>query len=395
MIRQEILDFFPQGAESQADTDLEFLRCTQRPEYEVGTERISIVDLFSGCGGMTLGVAHAAHRSGFAIDIPLAVDLDTDSIEVFRSNFQKANCVQGDVCDLFNGNLYDRMTTVERRTRKRFGTRVDFLLGGPPCQGNSDLNNHSRRNDPRNELYARMARASRVLEPKIVIIENVPAVLHDRGRVVDSTFRSLENTGYDVADEVLELSRLGVPQIRRRHILVASSDPDCDPEFIIASLKSGLFASARTVRWAIGDLAKCSGDTDFDQVGVQSSENKRRIQWLFDHNLYDLPDEHRPPCHRDKPHSYKSIYGRLHWDKPAQTITTGFGSMGQGRFVHPSKLRTITPHEAARLQCFPDFFSFLKISKRSAWSRLIGNAVPPFLTLRIGELIFSKAPRPV
>src|SRR5690606_5320498 len=84
--------------------------------------------------------------------------------------------------------------------------------------------------------------------------------------------------------------------------------------------------------------------------------NKKRIDYLFENNLWDLPDSQRPDCHKEKSHSYKSCYGRLRWDKPAQTLTSGFGSMGQGRYVHPLQRRVITPHEAARIQGFPDFF---------------------------------------
>jgi DNA (cytosine-5)-methyltransferase 1 len=84
------------------------------------------------------------------------------------------------------------------------------------------------------------------------------------------------------------------------------------------------------------------------------------------------------------------MYGRLLWDEPAQTITTGFGSMGQGRFVHPGRPRTLTPHEAARLQTFPDFFTFRKARTRHALARMIGNAVPPLLTVALGLAVMPN-----
>src|SRR5262249_42014582 len=120
-----------------------------------------------------------------------------------------------------------------------------------------------------------------------------------------------------------------------------------------------------------------------------SELNSKRIAWLFSHGKFDLPNSQRPKCHREKPHSYNSVYGRLRWNLPAQTITTGFGSMGQGRYVHPSRHRTITPHEAARLQCLPDFFVFDAVVSRGAWADLIGNAVPPFLLFRITERLLG------
>src|SRR5690606_26715584 len=97
---------------------------------------------------------------------------------------------------------------------------------------------------------------------------------------------------------------------------------------------------------------------------------------LFDNVLHDLPDSERPDCHRLKNHSYLAVYGRLYWDRPAPTITRGFAYTGRGRFVHPLEPRTLTPHEAARVQFFPDYFSFGN-ANRSTMQNIIGNAVPP------------------
>jgi DNA (cytosine-5)-methyltransferase 1 len=370
--------------------DLLFLRSRTRPSYEDGKDpSLVLVDLFSGCGGMSLGMMHAAHKAGFSVRIPLALDNDGDAVEVYRRNFPKANCVHASVSEWFDGDLEQRTTRAERKTKTYVGAGVDFLLAGPPCQGNSDLNNHSRRDDPRNALYARVARAARILDARILVIENVPAVLHDRGNVVGLTMRTLEKSGYKVADGIIDLQKVGVPQKRRRHILIATCDSLLNPVYLLHALQSEL-GEQRDVRWAIGDLHDLVAKDDFDRSPKPGPDNARRIRWLFDHDEYDLPDEERPPCHRNKAHSYRSIYGRLRWDQPAQTITTGFGCMGQGRYVHPGVPRTLTPHEAARLQCFPDFFSFRGIAKRTGWARLIGNAVPPLLTMRIGEQVLDN-----
>jgi DNA (cytosine-5)-methyltransferase 1 len=112
----------------------------------------------------------------------------------------------------------------------------------------------------------------------------------------------------------------------------------------------------RTVGWAIRDLLGEASSGVYDSSGRVSKRSARRIAFLFDEKRYNLPNRLRPKCHRDGGHTYLSMYGRLRWDSPAQTITTGFGSMGQGRYVHPARRRTITPHEAARLQTFPDSF---------------------------------------
>ena len=124
-----------------------------------------------------------------------------------------------------------------------------------------------------------------------------------------------------------------------------------------------------------------------------SPENAQRMEWLIDNNRFDLPNEMRPDCHHDD-HSYRSMYGRLDWDQPAQTITTGYGSMGQGRYMHPSRPRTLTPHEAARLQTFPDFFEFGDDQPRKTWAHVIGNAVPPLLGVHIGQPLLTAMAQP-
>jgi DNA (cytosine-5)-methyltransferase 1 len=124
-----------------------------------------------------------------------------------------------------------------------------------------------------------------------------------------------------------------------------------------------------------------------------SPRNRRRALHLHHNALYDLDDRLRPSCHRYKVHSYKSVYGRMKWDEPAQTITTGFGSMGQGRFLHPAEVRVITPHEAARLQGLPDFFNFTGVRNRTSIQDMIGNAVIPKVAAQIVWSILSRSPK--
>lgn len=374
--------------------DHEFLTSTVRPPYEDGNGEVTMVDLFSGCGGMALGIAHAAHLEGRAIRIPLAIDHDESAVKVFRDNFPEAGCVSDDVCNWFDPAFDAPLTAVERQARARVGAGIDFLVGGPPCQGNSNLNNHTRRNDPRNALYARMARAARVLEPRIVVIENVPNVVNDQGRVIDATREALEQDGYVVDHAVLKLWHMGLPQLRRRHVVLASRDGDFVPAEVLKVLQDGSGHGVRDLEWAIADLVDVPVDTGFDMPSNPSQDNAQRIRWLFENDAYDLPNHLRPPCQQNDSHTYTSIYGRLHWNRPAQTITTGFNSIGQGRNIHPARHRSITPHEAARLQFLPDFFDFSVVNTRGAWARLIGNAVPPLLTMRISEHAFKRVPVP-
>ncbi len=369
--------------------DSGFLTRKRRPAYERSGRRcVSVVDLFCGCGGLTLGLAEALRRGRRSLRVPLAVDWDLKAATVFKRNFPAANVVCGPVEGLFDGEDGDPLTIKERRVRKLVGN-VDVLVGGPPCQGHSNLNNHTRRTDRRNSLHWLLARAAVVLQPRIVIIENVPDVLRDKKKVVERTRDTLLLAGFGVGDGLVDLCSLGLPQKRRRHLLIAGRNLPVELSQLFADL-IGAQESQRDVRWAIESTAHGANGDPLSVPSAVTPANVKRIKWLFANKAYDLPDRLRPRCHRDEDHSYKSVYGRLRWDLPSQTITGGFGSMGQGRFVHPSRSRTLTPREAARLQFFPDFFDFTPAVGRTAWAELIGNAVPPLLTLRLGSQLIES-----
>jgi len=343
------------------------------PRRPCGT--VTLVDLFCGCGGLTLGVWEAARLNRRRLDIRLAVDDSPDAIAVYRANFRLSPDLArlADINEVLPGDLGDRPRAAERRLRDSVG-QVDVLVAGPPCQGHSDLNNHTRRDDPRNGLYLRVIRAVELLEPKVVLIENVGTVIHDRSSVIQKSLKHLGKLRYGVAHQFVRADSLGLPQRRKRHILLAVRGNGLDVE----SLFPAQCAHAASLREFICDLVdepeKC--DDIFHTPSRMTPRNRKRVAYLFRHGVYDLPNSQRPDCHRNG-HSYKSMYGRLRWDVPAQTITTGFGSMGQGRFVHPAKERMITPHEAARIQGLPDFYDLSGVEKRTAIQAMIGNAVPP------------------
>lgn len=344
-----------------------------------------LVDLFAGCGGLSFGLAEAARRLNVAAEVALAVERDASALKVFERNLPTVDGRAAAVESVVDGELGAALTLTERRLAREVG-HVDILVGGPPCQGNSDLNNRTRRNDPRNRLYARMARAAEVLDPACVLVENVPSVRHDRACVVAVTREALTACGYRCAEAVLDATTAGVPQRRRRHVLLAVRDREVDVAFLESpKLRCG---HVRSIGWAIRDLETVQGISQFDSPAAISEENRKRIAWLFDRREYDLPNERRPECHHSS-HSYGSMYGRLRWSEPAQTLTTGFGSMGQGRYVHPSRRRTLTPHEAARIQTFPDYFDFGDTS-RTPLARMIGNAVPTLLNVAIGQTLISR-----
>lgn len=359
-----------------AMADLAYLR-KKNGIRGVGKKRTSvrIADLFSSCGFMSLGVSEACRALGKRFRSVLAVECNEAALNVYKKNFSPDKAEHMDIRKGLSGALGTKRKAKEKRFIRGVG-KIDLLLGGPPCQGHSDLNNYTRRSDPKNGLYKRMARFAELVKPKHIIIENVPAVVHDSSKVVQTTLNRLKKLGYHVDSGLVEISRLGVPQKRRRHIVIAS----LTKKLRLAEVVSRYTRKSRTVGWVLEDLLGHQSESLFDTASTPNSVTERRIDYLFDHHLYNLPNRIRPECHRSGGHSYTSVYGRLRWNGPAQTITTGFNTMGQGRFVHPRRRRTLTPHEAARLQFIPDFFSFDGVVARTQFAEMIGNAVPPKLT---------------
>jgi DNA (cytosine-5)-methyltransferase 1 len=274
---------------------------------------------------------------------------------------------------------------------------VELLIGGPPCQGHSNLNNHTRRDDPKNRLYLRMARAAEVLRPSAVVIENVLAVVNDKQQVVSRAIVHLKKLGYEVATSRIDLLKLGVAQTRKRHILLAVREDALPFGFSAADLLQieDQNATPHDLRWAIGDLLDVRPKSFFDEAAVPNADNQRRMKYLFENDVHNLPNEERPKCHQGK-HNYTSMYGRLWWDRPSQTITSGFATMGRGRFVHPGVPRCLTAHEAARIQGFPDYFKFVDERAKPRYELthtevqvIIGNAVPPPLTEALTSKLFD------
>jgi DNA (cytosine-5)-methyltransferase 1 len=350
------------------------------------TGNLSIADLFCGCGGLTLGVKEAACAVGLRPFVRLALDIDREGLEVYAVNFapQKTLCTDaGSVVDSKVMGWADTARfayppePIHSALRSAKGS-VDIVIAGPPCEGHSNLNNRTRRADPRNLLYLDAIAVAVALDATAVVIENVPDVVNDRSRVVDTAIALLRERGFRTTRAVLSADGLGLPQTRNRFFLAASRKSVLDLEQVIRAFAR----QPTTVRWAIEDLVDVQTDAVMDAVPALSFENRRRIDYLFDNELYELPDGMRPLCHQNG-HTYPSIYGRLRWDDPAGTITTGFMTPGRGRFIHPSRRRPLTAREAARLQGFPDWFRFavegVRPPSRKALAKWIGDAVPPLL----------------
>ncbi len=344
-------------------------------------------DLFCGAGGFALGVRQLAAEAGRSVVTELAADIDADAVSVFAANHDTRIRYTRSVASLVDFRLRGSGSAAEfvykpeivDSTVAQAAYGVDLVTAGPPCQGHSNLNNRSRRNDRRNRLFLTVPAFAIAAGARAVAIENVPAVIHDRGAVVASARSVLQRAGYQVDDAVLAADALGWPQTRKRYFLVARLSGSPLP---VRDLAESLKAKARSTWWAIGDLAGTAADTDDDpmsRVSQLSEENTARVASLFEQDAFDLPLAERPDCHRNGT-TYEAVYGRMHRDRPAPTITTGFMSPGRGRFVHPTEPRTLTAREAARLQGFPDTYRFVLRPKapptRHQLAKWIGDAVP-------------------
>ena len=364
---------------SADEAERAWLQSRVAPPSGAARSSLRVVDLFSGCGGLSIGLAEAARALNRSFEPLLAVDVDATAARTYGANFPTATTLCQDVEAVLPGRVGARLTPAERLLVERHGD-VDVLVGGPPCQGHSDFNNRTRHADDKNELYRTMVRAAEVLAPQHILIENVPGAINDRRAVVQRTADALDDLGYHVSVGVIDLSEIGVPQRRRRLVLLASRTHATTVADVIARHRR----DGRTVAWALQDLESTpASDVLIDEPARSAPATRRRIDYLFENGDFDLPDSQRPACHASGGHSYKAIYGRLAWDRPSQTITTGFYSMCMGRYVHPSQRRTITAHEAARLQYIPDWFSFAAVEHRTALARMIGNAVPSRLSYAV------------
>ena len=319
------------------------------------------VDLFAGAGGLSLGLRQAGFRVGAAVEIdPLAA-------ETYRTNHAKTLLLQADISTVSPIELL-------RALGLRRG-ELDLLAGCAPCQGFSSLRTKNGRHQPedeRNDLILEFVRFASVMQPKAILIENVP------GLVNDSRFKSLvaglERLGYPAASgyRILDAAHFGVAQHRRRLVVMVAKR-----SAVPFALSSG---EARTVKDAIGTLAPPGGTGDaLHDVTENRSDRVRNIIASIPPDggsRSSLPDSLRLACH-EAVDGFKDVYGRMRWDQPAPTITSGCYNPSKGRFLHPVQNRTVTLREAALLQGFPPDYAFSMTRGKTGAALLIGNAVPP------------------
>ena len=320
------------------------------------------------------------------VQTKVAIDIDPGDLSAYKHNLSTEKTICVDVKTLVDYQInkwgseakFAYPPEIINKELQGLIGKVDLLIAGPPCEGHSSLNNRTRGEDPRNLLYLDVIALAIALRAKAMIIENVPDIVRDKRQIVETAKSLIEKEGYSTDSGILAMDELGLAQTRRR-LFLAGSKMGLVPFSEIVNVFGGREAS--DIAWAIEDLIDRQDDA-MDVPSTLSSENERRIAWLFENDAYDLPNHMRPLCHKEG-HTYPAVYGRMRWDAPAGTISCGFLSPGRGRYTHPLRQRTITPREAARLQGFPDWYTFLsgngKATTRTYLAKWIGDAVPPIL----------------
>lgn len=347
---------------------------------KITDDQLPLIDLFCGAGGAALGFQQA----GF--EVKLGVDNNTSSLSTFSRNLR----AKTEEFDLFRVGGQRIMESAEL-----YRGELTLLLGCPPCQGFSALGD-MREDDERNQLVHKFVNIVLTTKPLFFAFENVPG-LEEQDQYYGRMLRKLIIGGYGIERQVVDMRDYGVPQRRKRLVTVGCSDRKLMKRFIFpiptygSELGNGRWRRWETVRNAIEDLprigAGCKSKIPNHGAGVHTALIMERIKKIPKNggSWTSLPDDLKYECHRKENAGFKDIMGRMHWDEPSPTITTGCCNPTKGRYLHPRQNREISVREAARLQTFPDDFIFPD-SKTDA-CRQIGNALPPFFARKIGERI--------
>ncbi|MEZ7777654.1 DNA cytosine methyltransferase [Veillonella nakazawae] len=349
----------------------------------------TVIDLFAGVGGLSLGF----EMEGF--DILLANEFDQSIATAYKENHKSTNVVVGDITSLDLSKVFGE-----------YVNKIDVVIGGPPCQGFSQKGKRKTINDERNFLFKHYVEVVKFVKPKYFVMENVPNLLTaEKGFFLNEIKGLFKDYGYSIRYGILNAADYGVPQNRRRAIIIG--------KYLANPPELPLPCKQKLTIWdAISDLAYLeSGEGEFEQEYRNSPKSdyekkmRKGSKILYNHmatkhsalaleRLSLIP----PNAGKEvlpKKHITKSVYSgtwsRMKQNDVAVTITTRFDTPSSGKFTHPFLNRAITVREAARLQSFPDTFKF--IGSKMSQMKQVGNAVPPLLARKIARVIMNDIKR--
>lgn len=325
------------------------------------------VDFFCSAGGVTCGFKQAG------INILGGIDIDPACELTYKTN-NNAEYLCADVSHL------DKRVIAQTFKIKKNQDNLIFV-GCSPCQYYSNIKTDKTKSEETRLLLEDFQEFVEYYKPGYVFIENVPGLKRDMESPLGKFKTFLTENGYVFDENIINAKYFGVPQNRRRYILIATRLKEK------ISLPKENRNAIKTVRDAIGDYSKfypiLSGHKDkspFIHTSADLSEiNKKRLSQvpLNGGNRESWDDELQLECYKNH-EGHTDVYGRMHWDKPSPTITTRFCSISNGRYGHPEQLRAISLREGAMLQSFPEDYIFYSESQ-GIIAKMIGNAVPPNL----------------
>lgn len=335
-------------------------------------KNLTAIDCFSGAGGTSLGLVWA----GF--NVLAALDINDDANETYEKNIG-VTPIEKNVEDVTPRKIL-------KQARVRRGN-VHLVVGCPPCQGFTRLNK-KRRRDRRNKLVGIFGRLATSLNPPCIVFENVPGAV--RSKYFHKFRRILKDKNYCYTYKILNAADYGTPQHRRRLVLVATKRDLASPPGLPEQTHSNPKIAARkgllpwkTVGETISDLpsieaGECSPHISNHRAMNASARILKIIKKIPKNggSRRDIPQNMWLQCHK-KFEGFNDVYGRLRWDAPSNTITSGCTNLSKGRFIHPEQHRAISAREAARLQTFPDDYEFF--GTLASISKQIGEAFPPKL----------------
>ena len=328
------------------------------------------VDLFAGCGGLTQGMRAAGFKT------MVAVELEAVAARAYSLNHPNTVVLTKDI----------RQVSSEEIKLHLGDSPLHLLAGCPPCQGFSSVRRLNRAEfapDNRNRLVEEYFRLIKELRPVTIMMENVPGLLDYS--LFKSILAELDKLGYAPQVAVVNVRNYGVPQNRKRLVMVGSLLGKL-------SISEGI-AEKITVRDTIAHLPHPADSIDplHRIVACHTPKILERIKLTPKDggSRKDLPKEYTLKCHKRSNIGFNDIYGRLRWDDYSTTITSGCLNPSKGRFLHPEQDRALTPREAALLQSFPPDYKFPTNIPKQALALLIGNALPPQFSYYQSKNIFE------
>ena len=356
-----------------------------------------MIDLFAGCGGLSLGFI----QQGFSIE--KAVEFDSAIANTYKMNHPEVNMIVDDIRNIDHSGIFQKGD-------------ADIIIGGPPCQGFSMAGARIRQgfiSDPRNYLFKHYFNVVKSVCPKVFVMENVKGMLTmQEGKIFEEIIKIFSDSNllgknaYHIYHRIVKAAEFGIPQKRERLIIIGTTIKNVDYNAIwnstIQEIKKELpsYFDIVTVRDAIGNLGKTTANGIIDNPTPQTKYesylacNADVIHNHIQTNHSNLAIDRMRRINNGENYTsleeqinsvHSGAYGRLCWDEQAPTITTRFDTPAGGRFIHPVEDRTLTPREAARIQSFPDDFVFY--GNRTTICRQIGNAVPPKISYFLAKFV--------